>query len=642
MKKYLAMLLACLLILTSVLAQAEGIAEASEYDKLVVGSTTRMSGNFFSDMFGSNTADLDVRDLLHGYNLVEWKAGKCNFGLNESVVSGMIATMEANGDKTYHIVIYDDLYYSDGTQITAKDYAFSILLSMAAPMKEIGAKTDERDYIVGAAEYRRGESYSLRGVRLTGEYQLDVTIRGEYLPFFYEYGLLNCVPYPVSVIVPGCEVEDTGWGVHLLHDADFFNAETLRQTVLDPERGYLSHPLVTSGPYRLLSWDGVTAEFEINPYYKGNSDGVKPRIQYLVYTLADNADMIQKLEDGELGLLNKVTRKDAIEGGAQLVFFGDYDQRNYPRNGASFIYFCCEQSAAASQAVRQAIAYCIDREELAYDYVKTYGLTIDGYYGIGQWMVQMMNSGVLPPMEEPGEDAAEAELIKYEEQVTLWDSLNLDSLTYYYPDVEQAIALLEQDGWVLNRAGGAFDPAADDVRCKRIGGELVALDLNLLYPAGNAAGALLKDYCVDYLAQAGIKLTIEPMEFTALLELFYNREERGCDMIYMATNFDMVFDPSANFQPGGIYNYTQSADERLYELAQLMRRTEPDDVVTYVSRWVDFQEYFSQALPAIPLYSNIYYDFFTATLHDYEVSNNKSWAEAIIPAIRGDVVNVLE
>lgn len=64
MKKILTLLLA-LWMLTGCVAMAAG-------NQLVVGSTTAMSGAFFTDLFGSNTADIDVRALLHGYNLMSW------------------------------------------------------------------------------------------------------------------------------------------------------------------------------------------------------------------------------------------------------------------------------------------------------------------------------------------------------------------------------------------------------------------------------------------------------------------------------------------------------------------------------------------------------------------------------------------
>ena len=41
-------------------------------DELRVGHPTVMKGDFFTEMFGNDTADIDVRALIHGYNLVNW------------------------------------------------------------------------------------------------------------------------------------------------------------------------------------------------------------------------------------------------------------------------------------------------------------------------------------------------------------------------------------------------------------------------------------------------------------------------------------------------------------------------------------------------------------------------------------------
>jgi hypothetical protein len=42
--------------------------------------------------------------------------------------------------------------------------------------------------------------------------------------------------------------------------------------------------------------------------------------------------------------------------------------------------------------------------------------------------------------------------------------------------IETAKALLDSAHWTLNREGNPYDPAKDDVRCKMIDGELVALE----------------------------------------------------------------------------------------------------------------------------------------------------------------------
>ena len=100
MKKGLACLLALLMILSASLAMAEAPAAAPNYDELVVGSTTAMSGSFFTDMWGRNTADMDVRTLVHGYNLVQWNGELGAYGIDDTVVSGIVVTEDQAGNRS--------------------------------------------------------------------------------------------------------------------------------------------------------------------------------------------------------------------------------------------------------------------------------------------------------------------------------------------------------------------------------------------------------------------------------------------------------------------------------------------------------------------------------------------------------------
>ena len=125
----------------------------------------------------------------------------------------------------------------------------------------------------------RGEHVPLQEKYLTGvdvidDYQLMITLDHEFLPYFFETGLLLCVPYPIHVIAPGCKVYDDGYGIYLGNEdlsveEPIYTADLLRRTILDPETGYNSHPSVVSGPYVITGWDGTTAHFEINEHYKG-------------------------------------------------------------------------------------------------------------------------------------------------------------------------------------------------------------------------------------------------------------------------------------------------------------------------------------------------------------------------------------
>ena len=86
MKRFGAVLTALVLLLCQVGAVAAGAAENS----LVVGNPTPMRGEFFTDMWGNATSDIDVRDLLHGYNLIMWDEGSSMFTVDPSVVSHVV------------------------------------------------------------------------------------------------------------------------------------------------------------------------------------------------------------------------------------------------------------------------------------------------------------------------------------------------------------------------------------------------------------------------------------------------------------------------------------------------------------------------------------------------------------------------
>ena len=222
-------LLLSLLLLTQapLLALAEDDPEAPEAeeaaaeeevefpDELIVGHPTVTKGDFFTELFGNDTADIDVRALIHGYNLVNWDQNQGTYVMDPSVVKEYRVVLDELDNKTYQIMLWDDLYYSDGTAITAWDYAFSILLMMSPEVEEIGGKIYRAEHLLGYDDYiatRRkvlaGEELtdddiiSLGGVEVHSDHELWITLDPEFLPYFFETGLLMSVPYPISVIAP--------------------------------------------------------------------------------------------------------------------------------------------------------------------------------------------------------------------------------------------------------------------------------------------------------------------------------------------------------------------------------------------------------------------------------------------------------
>lgn len=659
MKKWLALVLAVMLAFAQTAALAEDLAAETAvltatpepevppaYDSLVVGSTTAFSGHFATGLWGNNTADLDVKELLSGYNLIRWEQEQGLFQVDPTVVTGIVVYDDAEGNRTYTMVLSDDLRYCDGTPITAWDYAFSVLLSVAPQVAEIGGNTNGYASLLGMEAYKSGEASTLEGLKVTSDTILSFTVSAEYRPFFYELGLLRCAPLPIQVIAPGCQVKDDGMGVYIDQTNGAFTAEVLKKTLLDPENGYVTYPTVTSGAYKLVSYDGSVAEFEINEYYKGDAEGVKPSIQHLTFKTVTNETMMDQLLTGELGLVNKTVNSESIMQGMAGVGTGTLAMGNYARIGYSFISYNCEKPTVSSQAVRQAIAYCLDKDALVSSYVGNFGLRVDGYYGIGQWMYQMLTGAIQLPLEEPAENATQEERTAYEEAAQAWAELNMDGIPTYELNLEAAKTLLEDNGWTLNRQGNAYDPAADDVRCAQVNGELVPLELKLVYPEGNKIAASLQTTFVDNLAQVGIKVTMEPVPMAELLKQYYRQADRDCDMMYLATNFDVVFDPTLNYVPAdGDFvgsNYQAIDSEKLYEMAKDMSMTEPGDVLSYCQKWVAFQEEWMTELPAIPVYSNAYFDFYTNTLQNYLISSSATWSQAIVSAYLSDPAEVEE
>ena len=131
-------------------------------------------------------------------------------------------------------------------------------------------------------------------------------------------------------------------------------------------------------------------------------------------------------------------------------------------------------------------------------------------------------------------------------------------------------------------------------------------------------------------------MTIRPVAWQQLLLQYYRQDARDCDLIYLASNFNEVFNPWPVFDPAdadvGAANYTGIRDEALAEAAMNLSRTEPGDNYGYVVNWIAMQELFAEALPIIPMSSNVYYDFYTSQLQNFIIRENMTWSEAIVSA----------
>ena len=646
MKRLLSFLAAALLVLSFCLpAPAEGtITEAvlanpwysDERAKLSVGNPTPLRGRFFTGMWGGTTSDIDVRELLHAYSPVLWDEDSDCYRFDNSVVENALIMTDGDGNRVYLLSFRDDLHWSDGTMITAKDYAFSMLLQVDPAVKETGGTPVDCSWLAGIDEYLSGETKALSGVKIFGGDMLQITAKAESLPYFFELTRLDIHPYPIDEIAPDTEVLDDGEGVYLSVP---LTADTLRQTVLDEETGYMSHPKKVSGPYLLESYDGKTVKAAANPYFKGTEAGLVPHIGRIVYFYTDNSNMIYQLESRAVDLLDKVTKADSVRDGIRAVIAeqGSLDVQSELRSGLTLIWFAETSEKVWDKAVRQAVACSFDRDTFIKEYAGPFGIRTDGYYGQGMWMYRVAAELADYPVVMPGKPTKE-DREAYNAAIEEWKSVNLDGLITYRSYAKLALKMLDMAGWNLNGKGEAFAPEKDEVRCKQVGEELVPLELVMAVPEAEDPSAILEKTLVKPLKALGISLTLVPASMEVLQEAYEGRNPAGFDMLYLGEDFAYVYDgeklaPRVEAEGSDLYE----ARKECWELAQEMVRTEPDDLLGYVKKWVTLQEKITETLPLIPVYSNTYFDFFTRRLHDYDITKTVTWSEAIVKSYMSDI-----
>jgi len=612
MKKLIALLLALLMLSGLVSAHAE---MADKYDLLVVGTLTPFSGNFLTDALGSNISDQDVRNLIHGYSLVYWNSESGAFQFNERLLTAVHVSEDG---RTFTFKLQEDLTYNDGTPITSLDYAFALLLLGSPEMERATGASEDISRIEGGQNYRAGFTKQLKGVRIITDTLFSVTLDASFTPYFYELKCFDITPLPIGTIAPGCTIADSEEGASI---SGPYSTDLLKQTLMDPDTGYISHPVVSCGPYSFKDYDGTKVTLELNKAYSGDHDGNVPTIPQIVIQVEDPDTIMDKLSAGEINLAVRCARSEQINAGIQLVQGGDYKMSAYSRSGLGFISFCAESGATADQRVRQAVSMCLDKETLTEDYLGAYGMTVKGYYGIGQWMFAKITT------ETHDEDEEEA-----------WVDLNMDGIPEFPFNPEGTAELLDAAGWTLNENGEPYDPAVGGIRYRKPGEELIPLKLKLIYPEGNGAGPMLDETFKPYLAQAGIELETEAVPMPELLKVYYGQVSRDCDMILLGTNFGDVFDPSPEYDENGTSRLNGITNSELAQEAIELRSTEPGKAFEYCQRWLKYIADRAAIIPEIPLYSDAYLDFHINELQNYRPAETGSWTNAIQKAVLSDYV----
>ncbi|MBU5469031.1 ABC transporter substrate-binding protein [Falcatimonas sp. MSJ-15] len=586
--------------------------ESTGEGQLIIGNTTELQGDW-SPYWSNGGSDYAVWKLIQGYSTSDMNSEGESFW-DETVVKNVEETAGDDGSKTFTFTINEGLKYNNGEEITAKDYVASALLFDSKLLVDNGASTTTYGYYwLGWSDYNTGASDKFTGVRLLGDYEFSITVDPQYLPYYYEKEMLSVGPTDLEFwLGEGADVADDGDGAYMklpesLDDATIAaNIEKARYAVEDQ---------VSCGPYKLASYDesSKTATLVVNPEYAGNYEGQKPSIGTLIYKKVEEATEFDELKTGSVDLLSELSTGDEINAGLDLVEQGGFAYNAYDRNGYGQLVFACDFGPTQFVKVRQAIAKLLDRNEFCKTFTSGYGSVVNGMYGTGMWQYQELK-----------------------------DELDSDLDTYSY-SLDEAIKLLEDDGWVYDENGNAY---TEGIRYKKLDdGTLMPLVIEWLSSEANSVSELLVTQLQNNpdVAKAGMKINQTVVTFSELLNYYYRSSddakytEPTYNMFNMATGFTSVFDPSTNFTTDEDmiaqgYNNNYIRDEELDKLAKAIALTDPSDKEGYLANFLAFQKKWNELLPNLPLYSNEYHDFFNEKLQNYNANSMWDLSYAILYA----------
>lgn len=572
--------------------------------QLVIGTITPVDNDFYDASFNNNATNMSMYSLIHGYGAVAFtKEGQFEF--DPTVVAEHTETENEDGTKTYTVTINDGLTWSDGTPITAKDYVFTALLENSNEITGVdGYPATGLSTLVGYNEYVSGESDTFAGVHLVDDMTYSVTISAAELPNHYDITYAGLAPRPMSVLAPGCDVEDTENGAKITGD---FTTELLTETINNADTGYRYHPEITCGPYLLESYDTASrqATLKVNPEYAGDYRGVKPVIETLVIKTVSNETMVNELESGSVDLLFSCSGADTINAGLDLVDAGTINDHTYYRNGYGKLQFDCSQFPTDSEKVRQAIAYCLDRNEFARQYSGGYAAVVHAAYGLAQW--------------------------EYQESID-WINENLNT---YDMNIDTAKQLLEEDGWTLNADGTPY--SGTGVRYKDVNGELKPLVIEWANSEGNPVSELLATMLPETMAEAGMQLNPTTMDPSTLFTCIDHSGDKIYNMYNLATGFSSANSPwyyysmDPAYMTSG-YNSNWISDQELADASGALKNIPFDDTDTWLTTWQNYIKVWNEKLPDIPLYSDEYYDFFAPKLQGWDATSTWDWAMAVLDA----------
>lgn len=268
-----------------------------ETSSFILGSSTELSGSFRDASWGKSSpgsSDLDIQNLTTGYSTVM-------SGFDGSYAWNMMAVAEEpthvkneDGTLTYTIKVRDDMKFSDGTPITAKNYIASLLANSTNVAVAAGGNGNAGQVVEGFDEFKayegEGDPVYFKGVQLIDDYTFAITYQADYANYYYLITFAGFSPAPMQMYLGENEIivnenKECGLseGFYKKEAKDGVDAFVMVDVINNNLKWDSDLPY--SGPYVVSDYDASsrTATLTLNPIYPGDDARGKPSIETLTY-----------------------------------------------------------------------------------------------------------------------------------------------------------------------------------------------------------------------------------------------------------------------------------------------------------------------------------------------------------------------
>ena len=428
--------------------------KAGAENSVILGSSTELSGAFRASSWGKSSpgsSDLDIENLTSGYATVQTGADGAMMWNMKALAEEPTSKKNDDGTLTYTIKVRDDMKFSDGSAINAKNYIASILANSTAVSVAAGGTGNSGQLVAGFDEFKaytgEGETVTFKGVQLIDDYTFAITFQADYADYYYVQSYASYSPVPMALYLGENEIvvaDDKTCGL----SAGFYEkvtkdgAETYAMADVIVNNLKWDSALPYSGPYTVSNYDAsaLVATLKLNPYYPGDDARGKASIETITYVKIVSETQMDQFKTGQIDVVAGITGGDDTKAALALVDAEPekYAETHYDRAGYGFIGLRADLGPASDLYARQAILYTINRPEFAQTFTGGYGTVVHGPYFEGMASYKANASKI--------------------------------SLNPYSYSSDSAIEALEEGGWIYNADGTAYDAAKGGIRYKKLEG----------------------------------------------------------------------------------------------------------------------------------------------------------------------------